>query len=82
MTATLAEIYLIAAGISGYSAYVFLLNHTRPSLATSYTYVNPVVAMFLGAALVAEPITHGATIAMLLIIGGVILVATSTKRST
>jgi drug/metabolite transporter (DMT)-like permease len=82
MTATLAEIYLIAAGISGYSAYVFLLNHTRPSLATSYAYVNPVVAMFLGAALVAEPITHGATIAMLLIIGGVILVATSTKRST
>lgn len=78
--ALLAELYLILAGIGGYSAYIFLLNHTRPALATSYAYVNPVVAMFLGAALLSEPITHGAVAAMALIVGGVVLVATSPKQ--
>jgi len=77
--AVTAEVYLIAAGIVGYSAYNFLLSHTRPALATSYAYVNPVVAMFLGALLMAEPITHSASIAMVLIVAGVALAATSTK---
>lgn len=75
-----AEAYLIAAGIVGYSAYNFLLTHTRPALATSYAYVNPVVAMFLGAVLMSEPVTHGATIAMILIVIGVALAATSSKK--
>lgn len=78
--AALSEIYLIAAGIVGYSAYNFLLRYTRPAVATSYAYVNPVVAMFLGAALVSEPISGGAAIAMALIVAGVALAAASTKK--
>jgi drug/metabolite transporter (DMT)-like permease len=42
-------IYLVFAGaMIGYSAYMELLVRTTPSLAVSYTYVNPVVALALG----------------------------------
>jgi drug/metabolite transporter (DMT)-like permease len=43
-------------------------------LATSYAYVNPVVAMLLGALLAGEPIAPNAIVALLLILGGVALV--------
>src|SRR3989442_2721968 len=49
--ATLALAYLIVAGsIVGYSAYQYLLSRVRPTLAASYAYVNPVVAVGLGGA--------------------------------
>ena len=39
---TLAMLYLVVAGsILGFTAYVWLLHHVRPALATSYAYVNP-----------------------------------------
>jgi drug/metabolite transporter (DMT)-like permease len=52
---TLALVYLIGPGtIAGYTALGFLLENARPALATSYAYVNPVVALWLGALLGAE----------------------------
>jgi drug/metabolite transporter (DMT)-like permease len=39
-----------------FSAYQYLLAHTRPALATSYSFVNPAVALLLGAAIAGEPI--------------------------
>ena len=45
----LAVAYLVVFGsIIAISAYMFLLSHARPALATSYAYVNPVVAVLLG----------------------------------
>ncbi|MEA9391392.1 drug/metabolite exporter YedA [Acerihabitans sp. TG2] len=45
----LAVGYLIVFGsIIAISAYMYLLTHARPALATSYAYVNPVVAVLLG----------------------------------
>jgi len=45
-----AWLYLAVAGsLVAYSAYSWLLRHTRPAVATSYAYVNPVVAVGLGA---------------------------------
>src|SRR5476649_360352 len=45
----LAVGYLVIFGsIIAISAYMYLLSHARPALATSYAYVNPVVAVLLG----------------------------------
>ncbi len=45
----LAFVYLVAFGsLIAFSAYGYLLRHARPAVATSYAYVNPMVAMLLG----------------------------------
>jgi len=47
--------YLMTFGsIIGFSAYIWLLHHVRPALAGSYAYVNPVIAVALGAWLAKE----------------------------
>jgi drug/metabolite transporter (DMT)-like permease len=67
--------YLIVFGsIVAYSAYLYLLGRVRPSLATSYAYVNPVVAVALGVGLAGERITALGITAMFAIIAGVLLV--------
>ena len=72
-----AFLYLVSFGsIVAYSAYTFLLERVRPSLATSYAYVNPVVAVGLGAAIGGEAIAPTAVWALALILTGVGIVAT------
>lgn len=67
--------YLIVFGsFIAYSAYLFLLNAVRPALATSYAFVNPVVAMFLGVWLASESIGRVEYVALFIIIVGVLLV--------
>lgn len=57
MSAWLALLYLITFGSCiGFSAYAWLFRNAEPSLASTYAYVNPVVAVLLGATLAAEPI--------------------------
>jgi drug/metabolite transporter (DMT)-like permease len=74
--AVLALGYLIVAGsIIGYSAYQFLLSRVRPTLAASYAYVNPVVAVGLGAAVAGEAVAPRAVGALALILGGVAMLA-------
>jgi drug/metabolite transporter (DMT)-like permease len=53
----LAFLYLVTLGsLIAFSAYQYLLAHTRPALATSYAFVNPAVALLLGAAIGGEPL--------------------------
>ena len=53
--AVAAVVYLCLFGsLLGFSAYSHLLTHTRPAVATSYAYVNPVIAVVLGAVLGGE----------------------------
>jgi drug/metabolite transporter (DMT)-like permease len=74
--AVLALAYLIVAGsIVGYSAYQFLLSRVRPTLAASYAYVNPVVAVGLGAAVAGEAVAPRAVGALALILGGLAMLA-------
>jgi drug/metabolite transporter (DMT)-like permease len=48
-SSTLALVYLVVPGtLVGYTALSFLLENARPALATSYAYVNPIVALVLG----------------------------------
>jgi drug/metabolite transporter (DMT)-like permease len=71
-----AFIYLVFIGaIIGFSAYIWLLKNTTPAKATTYAYVNPVVAVFLGWAVLAEPVTPAMLAAMAIIIFSVALIS-------
>jgi drug/metabolite transporter (DMT)-like permease len=63
-----AWLYLAVAGsLVAYSAYTWLLRHTRPAVATSYAYVNPVVAVVLGALMGGERVGPEVLVAVALI---------------
>lgn len=71
-----AFVYLIFIGaIIGFSAYIWLLKNTTPAKATTYAYVNPVVAVFLGWAILSEPVTPAMLAAMAIIIVSVALIS-------
>jgi drug/metabolite transporter (DMT)-like permease len=80
--ASLASIaYLIVFGaIIAYSSYVYLLQSVRPTLATSYAFVNPIVAVVLGSAMLGEHITRTEALAMAIILVGVTLVLIKRER--
>lgn len=68
----LALAFLVIFGsLIAFSAYGYLLSHVRPALATSYAYVNPVVAVGLGVGLAGENISLLGLLAMLTILSGV-----------
>lgn len=70
-----ALIYLMVMGsLIAYSAYMFLLRTVRPTLATSYAYANPIVAVVLGITLGEETITGPAWIALPVILIGLAVV--------
>lgn len=67
-----ALVYLIIFGaLIAFSAYMYLLNNVRPALATSYAYVNPVVAVVLGVGFAGEQISWFGVAGMLVILTGV-----------
>jgi len=71
-----AVLYLgIVGSLVGFPSYVYLLKRVRPALATSYAYVNPVIAVTLGVLFAGETISYIEIIAMAIIIVGVALVA-------
>lgn len=71
----LAFAYLVFGAVAGYSAYAYLLGHVRPALATSYAYVNPIVAVILGSLLAGETLGLMGAVSLLLIVLGVGLTA-------
>jgi drug/metabolite transporter (DMT)-like permease len=77
----LAVAYLIVFGsLFAYTAYAYLLAHTRPAVATSYAYVNPVVAVILGVTLGEEVIGGWALVGLPIILAGVAMVGLAQKR--
>lgn len=83
LSATLAVGYLAAFGsIVGFSAYVWLLHHVRPALATSYAYVNPPIAVLLGALLLDERVGWASVGAMAVILAGVLIITRARTRSS
>lgn len=76
-----ALLYLIVFGsLIGYSAYVWLLRVTEPALASTYAYVNPVVAVILGWLLADERMTARIAVAAVVIVGGVALITTTRSQ--
>jgi len=67
--------YLIVFGsLLGFSAYAWLIRNARTSLVSTYAYVNPVVAVLLGAAFASEPITLRTLVAGAVILSGVAMI--------
>lgn len=79
-SAVAALAYLIFFGsVIGFTAYNHLLLHARPALAMSYAYVNPVLAVLLGAWLGNESITLTTLAALVLIVLAVLAIVTKPR---
>ncbi|HKT41680.1 MAG TPA: drug/metabolite exporter YedA [Rhodanobacteraceae bacterium] len=71
----LAIAYLAVFGsIIAFSAYLFLVKHARPALAASYAYVNPPVAVLLGALIAGEHVGSAEIGGMVVILVGVAII--------
>ena len=82
LQATLAVAYLALFGsIVAFSAYIWLLNNVRPALATSYAYVNPPIAVLLGAVLLNEHVDAHVIGAMAVILAGVLIITRAKSRT-
>lgn len=72
-----AWVYLVVAGsLIAYPAYVYLLKHSTPARVSTYSYVNPVVAVFLGWLILGEPVTGRTLVASVIIIAAVAIITT------
>ncbi len=73
--AVAAWLYLVVFGsLIAFSAYLYLLAHASPAVATSYAFVNPLIALFLGVAFGAETVTTGEWTACGVVLLGVFLI--------
>ena len=77
----LAVFYLVVFGsLVGFSSYIWLLRNTTPAVASTYAYVNPAVALLLGWALAAEPLSPRTGLAAFVILSGVLVITTQRTR--
>jgi drug/metabolite transporter (DMT)-like permease len=75
-------VYLIAMGsMVAFSAFAWLVRLWKPQRLATYTYVNPVVALLLGAAFAGEALTWREGVATLLILSAVAVVLTGPRKS-
>jgi len=71
-------IYLVTLGsLVGFTAYIFLLKSVSPAKASTYAYVNPLVAVFLGWAVAGEPVAARTLGAAAIILSGVAMITVS-----
>jgi drug/metabolite transporter (DMT)-like permease len=79
--ATLALAYLAVFGsLIAFSAYLYVLKHTRPALATSYAYVNPPMAVLFGLLLAGEHVGPYDLAGMAVILLGVGVITLARQR--
>lgn len=70
-----AWLYLVVFGsLVAFSAYLYLLAHASPAVATSYAFVNPLIALFLGVVFAGEAVSGGEWVACGVILTGVLLI--------
>ena len=73
--AIFALAYLLVFGsLVGFTAYIYLLHHTRMSVATSYAYVNPVIALALGVFFGGERIDRASAVGAAVVLAAVVLI--------
>jgi drug/metabolite transporter (DMT)-like permease len=77
-----AFVYLIAIGsLVGFSTFVWLMKHSTPARVSTYAYVNPIVAVFLGWLLLHEPIGPRTLVASAIIIAAVVIITVQKTKS-
>ena len=78
----LAWSYLVLAGsLVAYPVFVWLLKHSTPTRVSTYAYVNPIVAVILGWAILNEPLTPRIALAATVIIGAVAIITVAKNRA-
>lgn len=83
LKSSMALLYLIIFGsLITFSVYVWLLRNVSPARVSTYAYVNPVVAVFLGWWLASEHISGQTLIAAAVIVGSVALVMAANTTSS
>lgn len=76
-----AVLYLALLGsVIAFTCFVYLIANVRPSLAMSYAYVNPVIAVILGAVLYDEIVSANLLLALPLVVLGVAIVTRAQGR--
>jgi drug/metabolite transporter (DMT)-like permease len=78
----LALAYLVVAGAAAFSAYVWALRHLPISTVVSHQYVNPAVAVLLGALLLGESLDASSLIGAVLVIAAVFATVRSDASPT
>jgi len=74
-TTLAAQLYLVVFGsLAAYSAYLYALAHLPIATVSLYAYINPIIAVLLGAAFAQEPLTPRIAAAAALVLGGVAIV--------
>jgi len=75
-----AVIYLIIFGsLIGYTAYSWLLKNAQPAMVSTYAYVNPIIAVFLGWLIAGESFTGQMLVGAAVIVGSVVLITSENK---
>lgn len=78
-----AWVYLTLIGsLVGFTSYIWVLQKSTPDLASTYAFVNPVIAVFLGWLLAGETLTPSLFLAATLIITAVVLITLGTSRKS
>ena len=78
-----AMLFLVVLGsLVAYSAYQYLLKTVRPLVASSNTFVNPIVAFAVGIWFANEHVTTTEVIALAVILVGVFLVLSASNKET
>jgi drug/metabolite transporter (DMT)-like permease len=74
--------YLTLCGsLVGFSTFVWLMKHTTPAHVSTYAYVNPVVAVFLGWLILNEAISGRTLIAAAIIVAAVVIITIQKSRT-
>jgi drug/metabolite transporter (DMT)-like permease len=78
-----ATLYLVVCGSwIGYTAYIWLLEHVPTSKVSTYAYVNPVVAVFLGWLILHEKVDRFIVMGSVIVVLSVILVTSAKVKAT
>ena len=74
--------YLVTFGsLVGFTAYLFLLRAVSAAKASTYAYVNPVVAVLLGWAIAGETVTPRTIAGAAIIVGGVAIISLTRAKA-
>jgi drug/metabolite transporter (DMT)-like permease len=73
-------LYLVLAGsLIGYTSFVWLIKHATPTLVSTYGYINPMIAVFLGWWVLGEQVGPRVLIASATIVAGVAMISWSKR---
>jgi drug/metabolite transporter (DMT)-like permease len=70
----------IVGSLVGFTAFAWLMKHSTPARVYTYTYVNPIVAVFLGWLVLHEEVNPRIFVAAAIIIAGVATIAATKSR--